>query len=70
MNYLVDTNILLRLPDRNHPQLCIIMKHSKNYQLNRIKLFFRFQAMAAKGNPERGIAILDKLDTYFSNREK
>ncbi len=26
MNYLVDTNILLRLPDRNHPQHPIIRK--------------------------------------------
>jgi predicted nucleic acid-binding protein len=26
MNYLVDTNILLRLPDRNHPQHLIIRK--------------------------------------------
>jgi predicted transcriptional regulator len=29
----------------------------------------RFKAMAAKGNPERGIALLDKLDSYFSNQE-
>ncbi|MEN9518392.1 MAG: hypothetical protein RLZZ381_980 [Cyanobacteriota bacterium] len=29
----------------------------------------RFKAMAAKGNPERGIAILDKLDSYFSNQK-
>ena len=27
----------------------------------------RFKAMAAQGNPERGIAILDKLDAYFSD---
>jgi hypothetical protein len=29
----------------------------------------RFKAMAAKGNSERGIALLDKLDSYFSNQE-
>lgn len=25
----------------------------------------RFKAMAAQGNPERGIALLDKLDAHF-----
>jgi predicted transcriptional regulator len=30
----------------------------------------RFKAMAAQGNPERGMAILDKLDAYFSNLEE
>lgn len=29
----------------------------------------RFKAMAAKGNSGRGIAILDKLDSYFSNQK-
>jgi predicted transcriptional regulator len=29
----------------------------------------RFLAMAAKGNPERGIAILDKLDAHFESQE-
>ena len=25
----------------------------------------RFKALAAQGNPERGISLLDKLDAYF-----
>jgi hypothetical protein len=29
----------------------------------------RFKAMAIKGSPKRGIALLDKLDSYFSNQE-
>jgi predicted transcriptional regulator len=29
----------------------------------------RFKAMAATGNPERGIAILDKLDSYFFDQK-
>jgi predicted transcriptional regulator len=29
----------------------------------------RFKAMAVKGNPERGISLLDKLDSYFSNQK-
>ena len=28
----------------------------------------RFRALAAQGNPERGIAILDELDHYFSEQ--
>ena len=44
------------------------MKNSKNYKLDKIKLFFKFKAMAAQGNPERGIAILDKLDAYFGKQ--
>lgn len=30
----------------------------------------RFKAIAAQGNPERGIAILDKLDAYFGDFSK
>lgn len=30
----------------------------------------RFRAMVAQGNPDEGIAILDKLDAYFSNDSK
>jgi len=30
----------------------------------------RFRAMAAQGNPERGIAILEKLDNYFEKKEE
>ena len=26
----------------------------------------RFRALAASGSPERGLAILEKLDTYFA----
>ncbi len=33
--------------------------------MSQIKLFFKFKAMAAQGNLERGIALLDKLDAYF-----
>ncbi|MEM6611823.1 MAG: hypothetical protein AAF652_06115 [Cyanobacteria bacterium P01_C01_bin.72] len=44
--------------------------HPKNYQLNDIRLFSEFKAMAAKGNPERGIALLDKLDEHFGKEKK
>ena len=30
----------------------------------------RFRAMAAQGNPERGIALLDKLDDHFGKGKK
>ena len=29
----------------------------------------RFRAMAVQGNPERGIALLDKLDKHFNSFE-
>lgn len=50
--------------------------------MNKVKLFLwlinlikfdaeaRFKAIAAQRNPDRGIAILDKLDAYFSDRPK
>ena len=30
----------------------------------------RFRAMATQGNPERGIALLDKLDEHFGKGKK
>ncbi len=30
----------------------------------------RFRAMAAQGDAEEGIAILDKLDAYFANNKE
>ena len=30
----------------------------------------RFRALVAQGDPDEGIAILDKLDSYFSKIEK
>lgn len=30
----------------------------------------RFKAIAAQGNPERGITLLDKLDVYFGEEKE
>ena len=67
----------IRLPDDKHSRLKALAER-RNISMN--KLFeelstqalaefdseVRFRALAASGSPERGLAILEKLDTYFA----
>ncbi|MCB0072152.1 MAG: hypothetical protein KDE20_11865 [Caldilineaceae bacterium] len=69
--------LTIRLPDDKHSRLKALAER-RNISMN--KLFeelstqalaefdseVRFRALAASGSPERGLAILEKLDTYFA----
>jgi predicted transcriptional regulator len=71
---------MVRIPDDKHERLKELAK-ARGISLNKLieelstialaefDAETRFKAMAAQGNPDRGIAILDKLDAYFSDRE-
>ena len=70
---------MVRIPDDKHERLKELaqargislnklMEELSTIALAEFDAETRFRAMAAKGNPERGIAILDKLDTYFGDR--
>jgi len=69
--------LTIRMPDDKHQRLKALAKargisvNKLMEELSTIALVefdaeTRFQAMVAQGNPEEGIAILDKLDAYFS----
>jgi predicted transcriptional regulator len=66
--------LTIRLPDDRHNRLKALAKHRKisinklMEELSTIALAefdaeTRFRAMAAKGSSEKGLAILDKLDS-------
>ena len=69
--------LTIRLPDDKHSRLKALAER-RNISMN--KLFeelstqalaefdseVRFRALAAVGSPERGLAILEKLDAYFA----
>ena len=73
--------LTIRLPDDKHERLKALAK-SRGISVNKLMEELstialaefdaetRFRVMAAKGNPERGIAILDKLDAHFGKRKK
>jgi predicted transcriptional regulator len=46
-----------------------LMKELSTIALAEFDAETRFKAMAAKGNHSRGIAVLDKLDSYFDKHE-
>lgn len=67
---------MVRIPDDKHERLKELaqargmslnklMEELSTIALAEFDAETRFRAMAAKGNPERGIALLDKLDAYF-----
>lgn len=72
--------LTIRLPDEKHERLKALA-NARGMSLNKLieelstialaefDAETRFYALVAKGNPESGIAILDKLDLYFSPTE-
>ena len=71
----------IRLPDDKHERLRALAK-ARGISINKLieelstiaiaefDAETRFCAMVVQGNPEEGIAILDKLDAYFSDDSK
>lgn len=69
--------LTIRLPDDKHERLKALAK-TRGISVNKLMEELstiaiaefdaetRFRAMVAQGDPEQGIAILDKLDAYFS----
>lgn len=69
--------LTIRLPDDKHERLKALAK-TRGISVNKLMEELstialaefdaetRFRAMVAQGDPEQGIAILDKLDSYFS----
>ena len=69
----------IRIPDEKHQRLRLL---AKRYGISLNKLVedwasialaqfdaeTRFKARAARGNPARGLALLDKLDRSFAKR--
>ena len=72
--------LTIRLPDEKHERLKALAK-ARGMSLNKLieelstialaefDAETRFRALAAKGNLEQGIAILDKLDSHFSTED-
>jgi len=69
--------LTIRLPEDKHERLKELakargisinklMEELSTIALTEFDAETRFKALAAQGNPERGIAILDELDAYFS----
>ena len=71
--------LTIRIPDDKHQRLKALAA-SKGISVNKLieelstialtefDAETRFRAMAAQGNIEEGLAILDKLDEYFGKR--
>lgn len=73
----MDISLTIRLPEDKHERLKELakargisinklMEELSTITLTEFDAETRFKALAAQGNPERGIAILDELDAYFS----
>jgi len=72
--------LTIRLPDEKHEKLKALAK-ARGISLNKLieelstialaefDAETRFYALVAQGNPKSGIAILDKLDSHFSQKE-
>ena len=72
--------LTIRLPDEKHERLKALAK-ARGMSLNKLieelstialaeyDAETRFRALAARGNTQEGIAILDKLDSHFSHIE-
>ena len=69
--------LTIRLPDDKHERLRALaasrgisinklMEELSTIALAEFDAETRFRAMVSQGNPDEGIAILDKLDSYFS----
>ena len=73
----MDISLTIRLPEDKHERLKELakargisinklMEELSTITLTEFDAETRFKALAAQGNTERGIAILDELDAYFS----
>ena len=74
------STLTIRLPDDKHARLRQLAKHreiSVNKLMEELATISiaefdtesRFRALAAKGSPKEGLAILDKLDAHFRQQE-
>ena len=72
--------LTIRIPDDKHERLKIfaatkgisvnkLIEDLSTIALTEFDAETRFRALAAKGNLEQGIAILDKLDSHFSTED-
>lgn len=73
------STLTIRLPETKHARLRVLAE-SRGISMNKLMeelatvalaqhdAEIRFRTRAAKGNPERGLALLDKLDSAFSRR--
>lgn len=73
------STLTIRLPDDKHNRLKALAAHRK-ISMNKLieelstqaiaefDTEVRFRAMAAKGNVETGLALLDKLDQHFETK--
>lgn len=72
--------LTIRLPDDKHNRLKALAKHKKisvnklieemsNQTIAEFDSKNRFKALAAKGNPLRGIELLAKLDEAVENKQ-
>lgn len=73
--------LTIRIPDDKHSRLKALAKYrhvSVNKLIDELSTQalaefdseVRFRALAARGDPARGIEILDKLDTHFSGGKR
>ncbi|TCS43206.1 toxin-antitoxin system HicB family antitoxin [Reinekea marinisedimentorum] len=72
------STLTVRLPDDKHNRLKALAAYKK-ISLNKLieeistqaiaefDTEVRFRAMAATGDPEKGLELLDKLDSHFSS---
>ncbi|MFQ5400653.1 MAG: ribbon-helix-helix protein, CopG family [Anaerolineae bacterium] len=70
--------LTIRIPDEKYARLKALAKH-RRVSVNKLIEEFstqalaefdsevRFRALAASGDPARGLALLDKLDAHFSD---
>ena len=72
------STLTIRLPDDKHERLKALARRRKmsvnklieelsTQALAEFDTEMRFRALAAKGNTEKGLALLDKLDKHFGN---
>ena len=71
--------LTIRLPDDKHRRLKALAEH-RHISVNKLMEELstralaefdsevRFRALAAKGDPERGLELLDRLDRYFGSK--
>lgn len=72
--------LTIRMPDDKHSRLKALAKY-RRVSVNKLIEEFstqalaefdsevRFRALAARGNTEKGLELLDKLDSYFSESQ-
>lgn len=72
------TTLTLRISDDKHARLKALARHKKisinklieelsTQALAEFDSEIRFRAMAASGDTDRGLELLDRLDTHFSS---